>query len=176
MGIVVGAIASKSIIDDLDTIDIDNRILVNGVFYDKMGNSYDDDENVLLYDQEGRTYTYTVEEYVDEEDDYFTYEEYYYVRDDGKKYLFYDCYVTDEGWFYCDKALALELYTPDTSTMTEEELDKYYDELLEQETAEYKYYDYPYTDEHGNIYYCAYEASWNENGELITAANDSTAK
>ena len=148
----------------------ESRIAVNGVFYDKMGNSYEKGSDVLLYDEEGHVYTYTAFEVADENS--FTYNEYYYVRDDGKKYSEFDCYVTQDGWFYCDKAGALEFYYVDTSTMTEEELNDYYEDMMEEETAEYWYYDNPYTDAAGNIYFAAYEASWNEKGELITAENN----
>jgi len=52
------------------------------------------------------------------------------------------------------------------------EVIKYYSE----QASNYKYYDTPYCDEDGNIYYWAAEASWNENGELITAKNDPTVE
>lgn len=147
-----------------------NRIAVDGLYYDKMGNSYEDEDAVLLYDKDGHIYTYTEEEITD--DDYYTYTEWYYVRDDGKLYAEYDCYVTEDGWFYCDKAGLLEYYTPESASMTEEELDAYYENLMADTEDEYKYYDYPLNDSDGNKYYCAYEASWNANGELITAEND----
>lgn len=170
VGIFIGMNAGDIIDDDMSLLDVDDRIAVNGVFYDKMGNSYEDEESVLLYDEDGRTYTYSAEDYEDEEYGLGYYEE-FYVRDDGEKYFIYDCYVTEDGWFYCDKACVLEVY-PDTASMSEKELDAYYNALVEYYGEKYKYYDYPYTDEAGNLYYCAYEASWNENGELITAEND----
>lgn len=169
-GIVWGFVFSEELMD-YELLDENYRIAVNGVYYDRLGNSYEDETAVLLYDEEGRTYTYTLAEVTDGE---FTYEEEYYVRDDGKKYLIYDCYVTRDGWFYCDKAYELEMYSPDTSTMTDEELDSYYEENLGLYEADYRYYDYPYADSDGNLYYDAFEASWNEKGELITAANDPT--
>ncbi len=171
-GIVFGATVAKDFDELLDMID---RIEVNGVFYDKKGNSYEDDKDVLLYDEEGRVYTYTEVEITDEADEageLFTYTDYYYVRDDGEKYSAYDCYVTEDGWFYCDKGGFLEPFEEDTSSMNEEELDAYYQEQLEKSSSEYRYYNYPYTDKEGNIYYNGTEASWNEKGELITAEND----
>lgn len=176
IGIVLGVGFGKDINDIVDDelFDENFRIAVNGVYYDKLGNSYEDETAVLLYDKEGRTYTYTLEEITDEEDEIYSYEEEYYVRDDGKKYLIYDCYITQDGWFYCDRAYELELYSPDTSNMTEEELDAFYEDNLELYEADYKYYDYPYADKQGNLYYDAFEASWNEKGELITAENDPT--
>lgn len=171
VGIIFGAMFSEDVIGDA-LLDESYRIAVNGVYYDKLGNGYEDETAVLLYDEEGRIYTYTLEKITDKEDDFFSYEEEYYVRDDGKKYLAYDCYVTQDGWFYCDKAQALELYSPDTSNMSQEELDAYYEENMALYEADYKYYDYPYEDSEGNLYYDAIEASWNENGELITAKND----
>lgn len=171
-GIIYGVMIVKSVISGFENFDTGYRISVDGVFYDKLGNSYEDEDSVVLYDAQGYTYVYTVEEVAYEEDELFSYEEEYYVRQDGKKYSLYDCYVTADGWFYCDKASELMLYELDTSTMSEDELDAYYDELMEQEEKEYKYYDYPYADAAGNLYYAAYEASWNEKGELITAEND----
>ncbi|MBQ6930950.1 MAG: hypothetical protein IJN38_02375 [Clostridia bacterium] len=158
---------------DEEMLDESSRIAVDGVFYDKTGNSYENENDVLLYDEEGRIYTYTLET-TQNEHDLFPYEEEYYVRDDGKKYLAYDCYVTQDGWFYCDKACELEMYYVDLSTLSKEELDAYYEENVEMAERDYKYYDYPYTDEEGNLYYDANEASWNEKGELISAENDPT--
>ncbi|MBR5498431.1 MAG: hypothetical protein IKV76_10680 [Clostridia bacterium] len=147
-----------------------NRIAVDGVYYDKMGNSYENEADVLFYDEEGHVYTFTEKEI--EDDDYVTYSEWYYVRDDGKLYAEYDCYVTEDGWFWCDKADVLEYYSPEPESMTPEELDAYYENMINDVEDEYKYYDYPLNDADGNKYYSAYEASWNANGELITAAND----
>lgn len=177
VGIIMGIMFSESILNGDYLYDewLDNRIAVDGVFYDKMGNSYDKWEDVLLYDGEGRTYTYTVEEIENPEDYIFYFADNYYVRDDGVKYFVYDCYVTGDGWFYCDKAGLLEIDSVDTDSMSEEELEEYYEGLIEA-SEEYKYYNYPYVDEDGNIYYCADEASWNEKGELITAENDITKK
>lgn len=166
VGIFMGNAVQKSI---EEYSDVDYRIAVDGVFYDKMGNSYEDENSVLLYDEAGNIYTYTVET-VNENG--FEYEESFYVRSDGQKYFYYDCYVTDEGWFFCDKAGELELKDTDTGSMTEEELDEYYNSLIEDNEEEYRYYNHPYTDADGNIYYDAYEASWSEKGELITAEND----
>lgn len=172
VGIILGVAVGKSVFDVLTGIDYIERIPVNGVYYDKEGKSYNNDENVALYDEEGRVYMYTVEEAATEEDELLTFDEYYFVRDDGEKYSVYDCYVTEEGWFYCDKGGFLGLFEEDTSSMSQEELDAYYKEQLEDNCAEYKYYDDSiYTDKDGNIYYRADEASWNEKGELITAEN-----
>ncbi len=172
-GIFMGKVFSEKILEStFDDLWLDNRISVDGVFYDKMGNSYENWEDVLLYDEKGRTYTYSVEEQESDEEDIYLFSESFYVRDDGEKYFAYDCYVTEAGWFYCDKAGIIELYSTDTDSMNEEELDEYYEGLVDSADEEYKYYDYPYSDKAGNIYYCADEASWNQNGELITAKND----
>lgn len=173
-GIVFGATITSDIFDLL--LDSTDRIAVDGVFYDKKGISYENDEDVLLYDEKDRTYTYTVETVSSGENDSFEYEDYFYVRDDGKKYYLYDCYVTEDGWFYCDKGSLLESYYPDTENMSDEELDAYYEEQMETNNGEYKYYNYAYTDKKGNIFYTAYEASWNEKGELITEKNDPSGK
>ena len=173
-GILSGFLFAKEIMEEPDfgLLDEDNRIAVGGVFYDKKGNSYDEWDKVILYDKENRTYTYTVEEPENAEDDLFAIPDYYYIRDDGEKYFTYDCYVSEDGWFYCDKGGLLELVSEDTSAMSQEELNEYYNSLLESEDSGYKYYDYAYKDKNGKIYYSADEASWNEKGELITAEND----
>lgn len=178
-GAIIGATMAKGIFEmvgDLDysVYDEEYRIAVDGVFYDKKGNSYEKGSDVVLYDAEGRTYTYTVEEVTDEDGPIYYQGEEYYVRDDGEKYFAYDCYVTSEGWFYCDKAYTLEYFYPDTEKMTQEELDAYYQLQVDQEGDGYRYYYEYLTDEKGNIYYNADEASWNEKGELITAENDTT--
>lgn len=175
--VIVGIALGAAVIDGLDDFfELTDRIAVNGVFYDKKGNSYEQANKVLLYGEDGSVYTYTEIEIVNEEDELLSYTDYYYVRDDGKKYYISDCYVTEEGWFYCDMAGALESYFPDTENMSEEELEAYYQESLENESDPYRYYDYKYTDKKGNVYYSAYEASWNEKGELITAENDVSIK
>ncbi len=173
--LIVGIVMGATVMSDFDSLlDMTDRIAVNDVFYDKKGNSYEDEKKVPLYDEEGRIYTYTEVEITNEEDELLSYTEYYFVRDDGEKYSVYDCYVTEEGWFYCDKGGFLEPFEEDTSSMSEEELDAYYQEQLEADSSEYRYYNYLYTDKDGNIYYGATEASWNEKGELITAENDPT--
>lgn len=170
MSLICSGIYVGSMVDSLLNSEEQYRIDIDGVFYDKMGNSYEDENSVVMYDEDGYTYTYSEETYTDE--DGFEYEEYYYIRNDGEKYFEMDCYITADGWFYCDKAGLLELYAPDTGSMTEEELDEYYKNSMDAYNAEYRYYDYPYVDNDGNFYYDIYEASWNENGELITAEND----
>ncbi len=175
--VITGILFGAALVSGFDELlDMTDRIAVNEVYYDKKGNSYEDESSVLLYDEEGRVYTYTEIEINDTDDEMLSYTDYYYVRDDGKKYSFYDCYVTDEGWFYCDKGGLLVPFEEDTASMSEEELDAYYQESLEKNENSYRYYDYKYTDKDGNVYYTAYEASWNEKGELITAENDPTVK
>ncbi len=186
IGVIVTYIAVTVVIAVLcfaffsDVIDevfsMNDRIAVNGVYYDKEGNSYENEDDVLLYGEDGKVYTYTEVEVKESDDELMSYTDYYYIRDDGKKYSVYDCYVTEDGWFYCDRAYELESWSPDTDSMSEEELDAYYQESLEMSESEYRYYDYKYTDGKGNIYYKAYEASWNEKGELITAENDPSAE
>ncbi|MBQ8503450.1 MAG: hypothetical protein IJ491_04130 [Clostridia bacterium] len=175
VGGIIGFTTVQSILGDDglmdDVLGVEYKIAVDGAYYDKKGNRYESWKEVILYDEEGRTYKYVEEPVQENEDNILSIYEYYYVRADGETYFSYDCYVTAEGYFYCDKAGSLELYTDDTDNMSEEELDEYYNNLLESADDEYRYYDYPYTDKDGNLYYCADEASWNEKGELITAEN-----
>ena len=176
-GAVLGATMAKSIFEMVGDIDSyyndEDRIAVDGVFYDKKGNSYEDEDLVPLYDKEGRVYTYTVIKETDEEYGY-EYDEFYYIRDDGEKYYESDCFITADGFFFFDKADELYYYEPDTDNMTDEEIDAYYKEQMEIDKAPYRYYNDYVVDKDGNIYYYAYEASWNEKGELITAENDPT--
>jgi predicted nucleic acid-binding Zn ribbon protein len=61
------------------------------VYYDKNGNAYDDDDDVLYYDKDNNTYTYDDEDYVFE--DGF-----------GDEFDFAYCYVDSDGYFYFDEA------------------------------------------------------------------------
>ncbi len=160
---------SNAVIDNMDWDDAYYRIAVDGVFYDKKGIAYENEDDVLLYDEDGHVYTRTL---IELDENGYRYEGEFYIRDDGEKYLSYDCYVTSDGWFYCDKGGLLEPYYPDTSSMTEEELDEYYKEYMEDYYEEYRYYNDYCVDSDGNIYYWADEASWNAEGELILAHND----
>ncbi len=174
-GFVVTGKMFSSVIDIIGNFEDyyyeNDRISVDGIFYDKKGNSYEDEDLVPLYDKEGRVYTYTVIKETDEEYGY-EYDEFYYIRDDGEKYYESDCFITADGFFFCDKADELYYYEPDTDNMTDEEIDAYYKEQMEADKAPYRYYNDYVVDKEGNIYYYAYEASWNEKGELITAEND----
>lgn len=137
------------------------------VYYDKMGNSYEDPYDVVIYDKKGNTYKY----YADEE----AYE-YWYVRDDGEKFDSYSCYVDEDGFFYYDKDY--ELFYPEEEYDYEDETYSYDEDIaldeIMTELENYKYYESYCVDSDGNIYYWAEEASWNADGELITAENDPT--
>lgn len=177
-GIVMVTTMTQSVFDLIGDYDYvgdyseSYRIAVDGVYYDKKGNGYENEADVPVYDKEGRIYTY--QEQTETDEDGYEYVEFYYVRDDGERYYESDCYVTADGWFYCDMAGVLEYYYPDTENMTPEELEAYYKDQMENSRKAYRYYDYYLYDKDGNIYYCIYEASWNEKGELITAENDPT--
>lgn len=149
----------------------------NLVYYDKMGNSYEDPFAVVIYDKDGNAYTYTTEP-----GEFF--EETFYVSEQGDKYDSYNCYVDLEGNFYYDKDGAIwcefdeddgeyeEIDEDDASEKNEkEDFEDIYDDIMS-EIENYRYYDDILTDGKGNFYYWAEDASWNENGELITAEND----
>lgn len=148
----------------------------NLVYYDKMGNAYEDPYAVVIYDKDGNTYTYTTEP-----GDFF--EETYYVSEQGDKYDSYSCYVDLDGNFYYDKDGEVwcdydeeeyeDIYEEDDpeDSYTEEDFDDIYEQLMS-DIENYRYYDDILTDGKGNYYYWAEEASWNEKGELITAEND----
>jgi len=160
------------------------------VYYDKKGNSYEKADDVVIYGKNGKEYRYTVETVTDQG---YEYEEYYFVDEHGKKYDYLNCYVNKNGWFVYDKDeefdIPEEYYSDEEEPFYyDEEADKYFntdgteistDEVIKyysEQASNYKYYDTPYCDEDGNIYYWAAEASWNENGELITAKNDPTVE
>lgn len=170
--LIWGVSMAQDIINNEDIFDSEEysyRIPVDGVFYDKMGNSYTNEYDVLLYGEDGTVYRYVEENYAIDGNSYLSG---FYKTEDGKKYYEYDCYVTSDGWFYCDKGGLLDYYSPDTGSMTEEELDEYYNNQMDSLYKDYRYYDEPFVDSDGNFYYYALEASWNEKGELITAEND----
>ncbi len=138
------------------------------VFYDKKGNEYENEDDVIIYDKDGNEYVYQIieevyEDVVTEEsettEEPWTYEEYYYVDQNGEKYISYSCYVDEEGYFYFDEKDELDI------GYDEEEF--YYDDV-----EDYKYYKYPMIDKEGKLYYSADEASWNAEGELILEHND----
>ena len=148
----------------------------NLVYYDKMGNSYEDPYAVVIYDKDGNTYTYTTEpgEF---------YNETFYVSEQGDKYDTYSCYVDMDGNFYYDKDGEIwcdfeedededdeEIYE-DSQEAEEEDFGDIYSDFMA-DLENYRYYDDILTDGKGNFYYWAEDASWNEKGELITAEND----
>ena len=168
--IVIAGFVSNGVMNEVAWEDFGYRIAVDGVYYDKQGNSYENEEDVLLYDEEGNVYFYTA---IPSEVDPLS-EDYFYVNEAGDRFYEFDCYVTEDGWFYCDKRGSIQSFEPDFDSMTDEELDAYYESKMDVIFEEYRYYDYPYSDEDGNLYYYAYEASWNEKGELILAHNDTS--
>ncbi len=160
------------------------------VYYDKKGNSYENYEDVVFYGKNGEEYRYTTEIATE---DGFEYENELLVDSNGKKYDYYNCYVNEDGWFVYDKNEEFLISESnhnenDDPFVYDEEADKYFkpdgtemstEEVIEYYSAQalnYKYYDQPYCDSDGNIYYWVAEASWNEKGELITAENDPTVE
>lgn len=129
----------------------------DSVYYDKMGNKYDDPFDVIIYGENGEKYIYLEEEL---EDLYFS----YYVDENGKKYESTNCYVNEDGFF---------VYNEELELLCDDDPD-YNDAFSEDENDTYRYYENPYVDENGDLYYWAEEAIWNEKGELITAENDPT--
>ncbi len=134
------------------------------VYYDKEGNTYTDPNEVVIYGIDGEVYTPTVKE-IDNESIDGTYEETFYVDENGEEYDSYLCYVDEEGYFYCD--WGEEIFYDEAN------YEEYFgdsEDFINEET--YRYYYDRYIDDDGNIYYWAEEVSWNEKGEIITAEND----
>lgn len=129
------------------------------VYYDKEGNTYTDPDEVVIYGKDGEAYKSIVKEnelggiFFDDTSEYG-----YYVDSKGNTYDIYLCYVDEDGYFYYDEECEIDWD------------DMAYDEDAAEEN--YRYYHDVFTDDEGNIYYYADEASWNEKGELITAEND----
>lgn len=116
----------------------------NTIYYDKMGNSYEDPMKVPVYSKDGTAYIY------EENLDY----EVYYISEDGDKIDPWYCYVDEDGWLYVDEDDSLLFGDNNT------------------DFDDYKYYDFYLTDENENKYYLAEEASWDSEGNLITSDND----
>lgn len=116
----------------------------NTVYYDKMGNSYEDPMQVPVYSKDGTAYIY------EESLDY----DIYFVSEDGDKIDSWYCYVDEDGWLYVDEGDSL-LYGDNDAVFDD-----------------YKYYDFYLIDENQRKYYMAEEASWDSEGNLITADND----
>lgn len=116
------------------------------VYYDRNGERYYDELEVPLYDREGNTYYYT---YAGGD---------CFHKDDGTVSLWEEdndiyaeyCYVDEEGYFV-DMSGKYDLV-----------------KIVETEDSEY-YFETPYTDGEGNLYYPAMYASWNKQGQLITS-------
>ncbi len=184
------------IFDSIDSLDStflsdSNRISCltedgSRVYYDKIGNTYEDGYDVLLYGKDGEIYKYLQSE----NDNELGFSETYYVSENGDCYDSYNCYIDEDGYFFYDEDETLvypEYLYEDIDT--DEVADEIANELIgaPPETfrgmidffieeffgaLEYKYYNDYYVDEDDNKYYWAEEASWNEKGELITAEND----
>lgn len=190
-GILLGISVAATVEDELTALGTSRLGVDDGsgnlVYYDKMGNFYEDPFAVVIYDKDGNAYTYTTET-----GEFF--EEAFYVNEQGDKYESYSCYVDLEGNFFYDSENIIsyeyaegeyieeyygddesedELYTgEDTDTVVDSEMyGDIYDDIMA-EIENYRYYDDLLTDGKGNYYYWAEDASWNEKGELITAEND----
>lgn len=121
----------------------------NFVYYDRNGEEYYDELDLIIYDREGNMYYYTYDGGID-----------CFYKDDGEVSIWeeddvipvYNLLVDAEGYM---------VDVSDRDDIT----------LIIDESTEYQYYfDAPYTDEEGNLYYSPMYASWNEKGELITSA------
>lgn len=182
--VFVGSMVSY-IFEAVDAADDSLRIACTAedgskVYYDRNANAYEDAYDVIIYGKDGETYTYEEDEEVDE----YGYNMTYYVSSEGEKFVSYDCYVDEEGYFFYDEDYTL--FFPDSDYESEdyeeplieepESFDEFIDLLLSEitEFTNYKFYENYCVDEEGNKYYWADEASWNQKGELITAQSDPT--
>lgn len=161
---------------ELMEMDCSNRIAVETVagerlYYDKKGNVYSEPDEVLLYGRNGEVYTFVDTE---NEDKYVgVYEDNFYIDQDGNEYELYNCYVDEKGYFYYDEEMEICWDDSDYDYEEEEKFDlEDCGEWFDEDT--YRYYQDRYYDEEGNLYYYAYEVSWNEKGEIITVENDPT--
>lgn len=196
VALVMAAMYVFERIDGMETylFDESNRIPCvaedgSRVYYDKMGNAYEDGFDVPLYGKDGEVYTYLENGTADE----YGYYDSYYVDENGDCYDTYFCYVNEDGYFFYDEdeTLIYPDYLWEDETVETEEFDEdavaqalldnmpetfteiidfFFDEVFG--AIEYRYYEDYYVDENDNRYYWSEEASWNEKGELITAEND----
>ena len=155
-------------VDTLESIDRIGITDENGqtVYYDKKGNTYTDPNAVVLYGKNGDVYTYIVVGEESDEDDAFYFESQVYIDQDGNEYDPSNCYVDEDGYFFYDKNY--EVVWDDSGYGYDDKID--FNDFFDEES--YRYYQDRYTDENGNYYYHAEDASWNEKGEIITAEND----
>lgn len=98
IGVVYLAGMTSSIMGDMLwslRISVENE---NGdmVFYDKKGNEYENEDDLIIYDKDGNEYVYQIieevcEDIVTEEgettEESWTYDEYYYVDQNGEKFI-----------------------------------------------------------------------------------------
>lgn len=108
------------------------------IYFDKKGNTYADEWDVLYYDENENTYLYTIEN------------SYAYFKNTktGEKYPSYNCYVTTYGFLYYD---------------SEEKIHSKINMFADDFDSQYA----SYTDDEGNRYYPADSVSWDDEGILI---------
>lgn len=116
------------------------------VYYDRNGEAYHDELDVVLYDREGNIYYFTFEEgemcfYKDEGEDEWN---------EDNVLIGKNCFIDESGYFVCFDENAPA-------------------RIIEDGNEPEYYFEAPYTDSEGNIYYSAFEASWTPEGELITS-------
>ncbi|MEE1321989.1 MAG: hypothetical protein UHM85_10750 [Acutalibacteraceae bacterium] len=116
------------------------------IYYDRNGEENLDVLEVCLYDREGNIYYFTFEEgemcfYKDEGEDEWN---------EDNVLIGKNCFIDESGYFVCFDENAPA-------------------RIIEDGNEPEYYFEAPYTDSEGNIYYSAFEASWTPEGELITS-------
>lgn len=126
----------------------------NKVYYDREGNAYNDPLEVALYTKDGTKYVYS--NATDR-----------YQNSDGKTVAYYNAYIGTDGYLVIDNEDSIYYYDQNKDDDTYE-VGEIGEELYESSVLT-PYYEAPYTDDDGNIYYPADVASWTKDGKLITS-------
>ena len=160
--VLLVGICTKSILDTTnDMVRQYQRVSVTvdgkQMYFDKKGNSYENEEDVVLYAKDGTKYIYDADTYC-------------YVSDKNEEFEIDYCYVDSDGWFYYDEDGSLICKTPDVADDVNEDFYSMKDKSIEEYLSGILSLDdfRTYYDEKGNRYCAAAVASWNEKGELIT--------
>ena len=186
--IALSVVSVSSIFDYLgDSLTTYSRIAIedengNKVYYDRNGDSYDKEDEIAFFTKDGKKYVYS--EAIDRLS----------CASNGKTMDYYSAYVDMDGYLIEDKSDEIYFnpeYGTDYSDEENEEteksdfdsfLDKIYDSVVEASDEEdyenyftiysHPYYENPYSDDDGNLYFDASVASWNSEGKLIKSESD----
>lgn len=149
----------------------------NKVYYDRNADSYDKEDEVAFFTKDGKKYVYS--EAINRLS----------CAENGKTMDYYSAYIDMDGYLIEDKSDEI-YFNPEYGTdYSDEETEKSdFDSFLEKvngddveaevedalywEIFNHPYYENPYSDDDGNLYFDASVASWNSEGKLIKSESD----